>query len=96
MRLDLLWRALLELLSSLPDACGALLVTASVGRLLQPRRRRRAVLGRSAVSTVPPPSPVQLLDDGLAATTEAAPSCRCPGLLPCSSGSTPVSFFFSS
>jgi hypothetical protein len=36
-------------------------------------------------------SPVQLLDGGLAATTEAAPLCRHPGLLPCSSGSTPVS-----
>jgi hypothetical protein len=96
MRLDLLRRALPELLSSLYGACGALLVTASVGRLLQPRRRRRAVLGRSAMSTMPPPSPVQLLDGGLAATTEAVPSCRRPGLLPCASGSTPVSFFFSS
>jgi hypothetical protein len=55
MRLDLQRRALLELLSSLYGACGALLVAASVGRLLQPRRRSRAVLGRSAVSTMPPP-----------------------------------------
>jgi hypothetical protein len=96
MRLDLLRRALLELMPSLYGACGALLVAALVGWLLQPRHRRRAVLGRSAVSTVPPPSLVQLLDGGLAATTEAAPSCRRPSLLPCSSGSTPVSFFLSS
>jgi hypothetical protein len=55
MWLDLLRRALLELLPSLPGACGVLLVVASVGRLLQPRHRRPAVLGRSAVSTMPPP-----------------------------------------
>jgi hypothetical protein len=41
------------------------------------------------------PSPVQPLDGGLAATTVAAPSCRRHGLLPCSSVTTPVSFFSS-
>jgi hypothetical protein len=55
MQLDLRRRALLELLPSFSGACGALLVAVSVGRPLQPRRRRRAVLGRSAVSTMPPP-----------------------------------------
>jgi hypothetical protein len=55
MRLDLLRRALLELLPSLSGACGVLLVVALVGWLLQPRRRRPAVLGRSAMSTMPPP-----------------------------------------
>jgi hypothetical protein len=55
MRLDLLRRASLELLPKLYGACGVLLVIASVGRLLQPRRRRPAVLGRSAMSTMPPP-----------------------------------------
>jgi hypothetical protein len=42
------------------------------------------------------PSPVQPLDGGLAATTVAAPSCHRHGLPPCSSVSTPVSFFSSS
>jgi hypothetical protein len=55
MRLDLLRRALLELLPLLSGACGVLLVVVSVGRLLQPQRRRPAVLGRSAVCTMPPP-----------------------------------------
>jgi hypothetical protein len=42
------------------------------------------------------PSLVQPLDGGLAATIMATPSCRRHGLLPCSSVSTPVSFFSSS
>jgi hypothetical protein len=42
------------------------------------------------------PSLVQPQDGGLAAATMAAPSCRRPGLLPCSSVSTPVSSFSSS
>jgi hypothetical protein len=63
---------------------------------LQPRRHRHAVLGRSAMSTMPPPSSSQPQDGGLAATTVAALLCRRHGLLPCSSGSTPVRFFSSS
>jgi hypothetical protein len=55
MRLDLLRRAFLELLPSLYGACDALLVAVLVGRLLQPRRRRPAMLGRSVVSMMPPP-----------------------------------------
>jgi hypothetical protein len=38
---------------------------------------------------------VQLLEGGLAGTTEAALSCRRHGLPLCSSVSTPVSSFFS-
>jgi hypothetical protein len=46
------------------------------------------VLGHEHVAAS---SSVQLLEGGLVATTVAAPSCRCPGCLPCSSGSIPVS-----
>jgi hypothetical protein len=46
------------------------------------------VLGHEHVAAS---SSVQLLEGGLAATTVAAPSCRCHGLPPCSSVSIPVS-----
>jgi hypothetical protein len=59
---------------------------------LQPRCRcHGAVLGRSAVSTMPPPLPSQPLDGGLPATTVAAPTHRRHGSLPSSSVSSPVS-----
>jgi hypothetical protein len=80
--------SLLELPPVLGGAGGDLLGFASVGRSSQPRRRRRAVLSHEHVAAS---SSVQLLEGGLVATTVAAPSCRRPSCLPCSSGSIPVS-----
>jgi hypothetical protein len=77
-----------KLLPGLGGADGGLLGSALVGRPLEPRRRRRAVLGHEhAVAS----SPVQLLEGGLVATTVAAPPCRRHGHPSCSSVSTPVS-----
>jgi hypothetical protein len=53
------------------------------------------VLGRSAMSTMPPPLPSQPLDGGLPATTVVAPMHRRHGPLPRSSVSSPVSYFSS-
>jgi hypothetical protein len=73
-----------------------LFVASSVGRQpTTPTSPPGVVLGRSAVSTMPPPLPSQPLDGGLPATTVAAPMRRRHGPLPRSFVSSPVSSFSS-